>query len=420
LQLRPDYFSAHSNLLHTLNYHTGYTPPMRLAEARRYGANVHAHAVQMTHGCASETRSGQGLRVGLVSGDFKLHPVGFFLESVLPHLSNTGITLIAYSTQNKPDALTARIQPHFAAWRSIAHLSDAAAAEQIHVDGIHILIDLAGHTALNRLPVFAYKPAPIQVSWLGYGASTGVLEMDYLLADPISLPVELQANFSEQICYLPDTRLCFTPPADAPTVSALPAFKNGHLTFGCVQNSIKLNDQVLALWGQILRALPDAKLRLQNKQLAESSVHQTLLQRLAKVGITAERVILAPPVPRDAYLHSYAEVDILLDTFPFAGGTTTCEALWMGVPTVTLANDTFIGRQGASMMNCVGLPDWVAHDAEAYVRIALNHAGDREKLAVLRTELRARAQPSPLFDAARFAQNLSTALQGMWQKHSLR
>jgi predicted O-linked N-acetylglucosamine transferase (SPINDLY family) len=279
-----------------------------------------------------------------------------------------------------------------------------------------VLFDLAGHTAHNRLPVFAYKPAPVQATWLGYFATTGVAEIDYLLADATSVPPAHHEHFTETIWYLPDTRLCFTPPRDAPEVSPLPALRQGRVTFGSFQNLAKLNDAVFALWARVLAALPGSRLRLQNKQLADAAVREQLGRRLQQAGIAAERVALHGPAARAAYLAAHGEVDLILDTFPFPGGTTTCEALWMGVPTLTLAGDRLIGLQGASLLAAAGLNDWIAVTPDEYVDQALAFARELPALARLRGGLRARLLASPLCDAPRFARHFEAAVRAMWQR----
>lgn len=421
LALNPDAIDAESSLLFIQSFSARWSPAQYLAEARRYGSKVlalaHPYARWRTR---QDDADIQPLRVGLVSGDLKSHPVGFFLENILAHLDPARVELVAYPTQVQEDDLTARIRPRFSAWNTIAGLSDEAAAQKIHSDGIHILVDLAGHTTHNRLPVFAWKPAPVQVSWLGYFASTGVPGMDYVLADPVSVPESHREQFTESVWYLPDTRLCFTPPvAFARLVPAPPpAVNNGFIIFGCFQNVRKINDAVLALWGKIFHLLPQARLRLQNKQMNCPSTREHLMQRLAQAGIGQERVIMEGPVSREDYLAAHAKVDIILDTFPYPGGTTTCEALWMGVPTLTLAGDTMLARQGASLLTCAGLEEWVANNEEDYVALALAHASDINRLAQLRSGLRQQVLASPLFDAPRFARHLEDALQGMWQHSS--
>ncbi|MFI4941340.1 MAG: tetratricopeptide repeat protein, partial [Burkholderiales bacterium] len=295
-------------------------------------------------------------------------------------------------------------------------LSDALLAQKIRDDGIDILIDLSGHTAHNRLPMFAWKPAPVQVSWLGYFATTGVAAIDYLIADPCSLPEAEEANFTETIWRLPETRLCFTPPDVNVEVSPLPALANGngHITFGCFNNLGKMNDAVMALWAKLLHAVPQSRLFLKARQLNDAAVRQSVLQGFAVHGIAADRLVLESSSPRAAYLSAYHRVDIALDPFPFPGGATTAEALWMGVPVLTMAGEHFLARQGMSLLSNAGLPEWVAADAADYVARAVSYAGDLQRLAALRKGLRQQVLASPLFDAPRFARHFATALRGMW------
>ncbi|UCV04575.1 tetratricopeptide repeat protein [Dechloromonas denitrificans] len=415
LELEPGFSDAFSNLLFAYNYSHLYGPERCLAEAQRYGALVAGKArPYVAWSCPSTPTR---LRVGLVSGDLRDHPVGHFLESVVKALDSERIELIAYPTHHEVSPLTRRIQPCFAAWKPLHGLSDEAAARLIHDDGLHLLIDLAGHTAHNRLPVFAWKPAPVQASWLGYFATTGVAAIDYLLADAVGVPADQRGQFTEEIVYLPDTRLCFTPPDRAPAVAPSPGLANGYVTFGCFQNLTKITDPVLAVWSRILSALPTARLRLQNRQLGDAVVREQLQQRLRQQGIEPSRVALLEPVSRAEYLAAHGDVDCLLDTFPYPGGTTTCEALWMGVPTLTLAGDGLLARQGASLLTAAGLPGWVAATADAYVAKAIAQADDLAGLAALRAELRGRVGGSPLIDAPRFARNLEAACWAMWSRY---
>ncbi len=422
LALGPEQTDAHSGLLFSMNIDPRVSPAERLAEARRYGSAVAARARPFERWAfdvadASIGRSAP-LRVGIVSGDLRAHPVGFFIESVLAQVDPSRLEFLAYSTLPQEDALTARIKPRFAAWTRIAGLDDEAAAARIRADGVHVLIDMAGHTADNSLPLFAWKPAPVQATWLGYFGTTGVAAIDYLLADPVSVPRSRQDQFTEALWRLPDGRFCFTPPADAAQypVAPLPALRGGGFTFGCFQAGLKLNDAVLAAWGRILRALPGARLRIQNAAMGYVGARSALLERLARAGIAADRVALFGRMPREEYLRAHADVDIILDTFPYTGATTTCEALWMGVPTLTLAGDTLASRQGASLLASTGLDDWIAADEDDYVARAIALASAQERLARLRADLRERALASPLFDAERFARNLERALLGMWQR----
>jgi predicted O-linked N-acetylglucosamine transferase (SPINDLY family) len=295
-------------------------------------------------------------------------------------------------------------------------LSDEALAKQIHSDRIDILIDLAGHTAHNRLPVFAWKPAPVQVSWLGYFATTGVAAIDYLIADPWTLPPSEEVYFTEKIWRLPETRLCFTVPDVQVAVSPLPAIENDYITFGCFNNLAKMNDAVVSLWARILHALPTSRLFLKSIQIAEASLREEIYARFSAHGIDADRLILEAYGPRADYLAAYQRVDIALDPFPFPGGTTTVESLWMGVPVLTLAGERFLSRQGVGLMMNAGLPNWVATDPDDYLARAMAHASDLKSLATLRAGLRQQVLASPIFDAPRFAQHFAAALRGMWAK----
>jgi predicted O-linked N-acetylglucosamine transferase (SPINDLY family) len=393
----------------------------RLSEAHRYGDGLKRRVRPFTDWEIDAQRPmsrEDPLRVGIVSGDLRLHPVGFFVESMLDRVDPARVQFVAYPTLPLEDELSARIKPRFAAWTSIAALDDEAAARAIRGGRIQILVDLSGHTAHNRLPVFGWKPAPVQASWLGYFATTGVAAIDYVIADRVSVPESAADQFTEAIWYLPDGRFCFTAPGEASRFDPgpLPALRSGHATFGCFQNLLKMNDAVLAAWGQILRALPRARLRVQNDAMAFETARAKLLERLNRAGIGPDRVTLAGPMPRDAYLAAHAEVDLILDTFPYTGATTTCEALWMGVPTLTLAGDTLVSRQGASLLASAGLNDWVTEDLAAYVARAVDFASGLDRLARLRSSLREMVAASPLFDARRFAGHLEDGLQAMWQR----
>lgn len=414
LQLNPDFAQARSNFLQVLNYSANYSVSSGLEQARQYGQMAAMKVASRFSSwlCITEP---QRLRVGMVSGDLNNHPVGYFLEGLLAQLDYTRIELIAYPTSPVMDELTARIEPCYAAWKPLSGLSDAAAAHLIHADGVHVLLDLSGHTHHNRLPVFAWKPSPVQVSWLGYFATTGVAEMDYLLADPYVVPGGEEEQFTEAIWRLPESYFCFTPPKHDLDVSPLPSLATGCITFGCFNNLAKMNDAVVALWSRVLQAVPSSRLFLKTKQLNDPMVCNITRQRFAGCGISPERILLEGASPRAELLAAYRKVDIALDPFPYPGGTTSVEALWMGVPVITRRGNRFLSHMGETIADNAGLPDWIAADDDEYVTRAVEHTADLERLATLRASLRQQVLTSPVFDAPRFARNFETALWEMWQ-----
>jgi predicted O-linked N-acetylglucosamine transferase (SPINDLY family) len=413
--------NARDSLLFDLSYFPNSSPEAYLQEAIQYGRVLAKNARPFSHWLVETGGTMQEkLRIGFVTGDLCNHPVGFFLESVISHLPRNHLELIAYPTMGEEDQLTRRIRPQFNEWHCLAGLSDEAAASQIYADRIHILIDLSGHTKLNRLPVFSWQPAPVQISWLGYFATTGVAEISYLLADRIAVTEEMQPYFSESIRYLHDTRLCFSPPDINVEISPLPASKRGYVTFGSFQGLTKITEEVLRLWAEVLQALPSARLRVQSMYLGFPKMDKYLLERMARAGVDIARVSLHPSDTRDNYLAAHSEIDIILDTFPYTGGTTTCEALWMGVPTVTLQGNTMLSRQGASLLTYAGLKEWVALSPQDYLEIAVAYARDIEELSELRKNLRDRIKSSPICDAISFSANLAERLVEIWMDHKIK
>ena len=415
IQLNPGYTKAYSNLLMALNYTSSSSEADRLAMAHRFGkfATGKTQYQFSTHACSAKPGR---LRVGFVSGDLRNHPVGYFLESILSEIDSSKIELIAYPTSDEADDLSERVKPFFSHWQPVIDLNDEELAKLIHADGIHILLDLSGHTANNRLPVFAYKPAPVQVSWLGYFATTGINEMDYFLGDPYVTPAENDEQFTEKIWRLPQTRWCFTPPDVDTEVSVAPVKNNGYITFGCFNNLSKMEDRVVLVWARILDSVPHSQLLLKTKQLRDPLLRESVVQRFSAHGISSKRIILEGPEDRQSYFAAYNRIDIALDPFPFTGGTTSIEGLWMGVPLLSLAGDSLISRQGVGILMNAGLPDWIAKNEEDYLAKAIFFASDTDKLASLRAGLRKQVLTSPLFDAPCFARNFENALLQMWNQ----
>lgn len=419
LAIKPDFTEVRSNLLFTHNYLPDQPAGTWLAEARDFGDLVARRARPYT-GWRNTAEPDRCLRVGWVSGDFRHHPVGHFVEGLLAALAAGAagrLELFAYPNHFRSDAVTERIKACCQGWHSALGLSDQRLAERIHDDGVDILIDLSGHSENNRLPMFAWKPAPLQLTWLGYMGTTGVAAVDYLLADAWALPATEEAHFTEKIWRLPETFLCLTPPGIDVPAAAPPASANGFVTFGSFNNLSKVNDAVVALWARVLAAVPDSRLFLKTNQLNEASVRQGIAAQFARHGIRPQRLILEGTVAQRAeHLMTYQRVDISLDPFPHPGITTSAESLWMGVPVLTLGEGGFMARQGIGLMMNAGLADWVAADADDYVAKAVWHASDLPRLAALRQRLRRTMPAAPIFDAVRFARHFETALRGMWKK----
>ena len=358
----------------------------------------------------------ENLRIGFVSGDFRHHPVGLFIKHLIPLLGAHNIHAIAYSNSVVCDATTEQLRGDFNEWQDIAHLNTEQVCRIIEEDGVRILVDLSGHTRDNRLDVFACKPAPLQVTWLGYGASTGLSTMDYLLADPVSVPAGTESEYSERPWRLPDTRMCYAVPDIAPAVSDTPALHAKRITFGSFQSLRKVGTAVLDCWASVLRAVPDAHFRWQCRPFADPASRQRVLDLFSARGVEGTRITLLPASNWASYLASHREVDILLDSFPFTGGTTTCDALWMGVPTLTLYGNTLIARQGTSLLTAAGLEQWIAIDVQEYVQKARMYASDIPALNSLRQSLRDRLRDSTLFDASKFVAQLATAFHAMHEQ----
>lgn len=418
LAIRPGHLESLSNQLFVFHY----AYPVDLDQVRdlalRHGTWMHQDARR--RGWVSPPPAPRlaprRLRIGLLSADLRVHPVGHFLESVLDALRQREVDLFAYANQSKTQAVPARIRGAFLRWHDVLEETDQRLAQLIADDDLDVLLDLSGHTTGNRLGMLLRRPARRQVSWLGYFGTTGLPCIDAVIADPHCVPASEARFFTERLLYMPHTRLCLSAPDRAPEVATDPPMAAvPHITFGCFQNAHKINDHVLGLWQRILRAAPGAVLRLQNGQFELSAQVLRMRARLREAGIDLRRVWMSPILPREHYLDQYAEVDVLLDTFPYPGGTTTAEAIWMGVPTLTLATPGMLGRQGQALLENVGLGDWVAHSADDYVAKAVALAQDREgtvaHLRQLRGHLRETARKSPLFDSETFAAELERLMR---------
>lgn len=412
----PTNSKARTNLLFLLSHHLPTSLQTAADEARRWGQVLSAATPKCT--LTNDRNPNRTLRVGLLSGDFRRHPVSHFLRPLLPHLSSSA-ELFAYANSLVADEITTAMQSYFKGWRTIVHDSDATVARHIMEDKIDVLIDLSGHTEQGRISVFTMKPAPVQVSWLGYFATTGLPEMDYMLADAICVPTDEEHLFCEQVIRLPHSRLFVYRP-ERVTSTPLPCLNGAPFTFGCFQNLRKINDTVLAAWGQIMAQAPQARLRIQSAQLEDARIKARFTERLLTHGIDTQRVALHPSTPYDAFIDAHREIDVLLDTFPYPGGTTTVESFWQGVPTLTLTGTGMLARQGEQLLTAVGLNDWVCHNTEQYVQTAVRYATQSEaqaELAQLRPDLPTKIEQSPAADARQFAADLTDAIRHVWQTY---
>ncbi|EUC21292.1 tetratricopeptide repeat protein [Paraburkholderia hospita] len=417
LELGIDPMQVYARLLFTMPGSPRYTAFDMREHAVRYGHLVASKAKPFTHAASSYDGS-RPLRLGFVSGDLRQHPVGIFLESIMGHLDRTRIEPIAYVTfSDGDDAVTERLKPHFSAWHKMDRMKTEDAARQIHDDKIDILVDLSGHTAFSGLPVFAWRPAPVQVSWLGFFATTGCEFIDYFVGDRFTLPLDEEAQFVEKPWRLPDSYLCFTPPASAPDVGPLPMERNGFVTFGYFGKLVKVTDDVVALWSRLLHRVPGSKLFLKSHGLGADYLQYRTIERFVAHGIGADRLILEGESARFQYFDTYNRVDIMLSPFPYPGGTTTAEGLWMGAPVLSLRGDRFLSHIAESLQQAAGMGEWVAADRDDYLDKAAAFAADPTHLAALRAGLREQVRVSPMCDAPRFAGNLVDAFHQMWAIH---
>ncbi|MCM8738651.1 tetratricopeptide repeat protein [Azospirillum sp. A1-3] len=356
------------------------------------------------------------LRIGYVSPDFRAHSCSWFIMDLLAHHDRSAFEIHAYANLERTDSITEKLKAEIEVWHDVEGMSETELARTIYKDGIDILIDLAGHTARNSLITFACKPAPVQVTWLGYPGTTGLTAIDYRLSDPWLTPDGTPEIFSETVYNLPRVSHCFRAP-DAPEATALPARENEFITFGSFNNFAKISDAAVRLWAAALNAVPRSKFLLKSRDIGSQEAHDAILDRFRRAGADLSRIVFANGSERQAqHLSQYGLIDIALDTFPYGGMTTTCEALWMGVPVITMAGDRTSARYGASVLNAVGLGELVADSPERFGEIAAELATNIDELEKLRSGLRTRMAASPLCDGIGFARAVEDAYRDMWTR----
>jgi predicted O-linked N-acetylglucosamine transferase (SPINDLY family) len=354
------------------------------------------------------------LRIGYLSGDFCEHPVGRMVQSVLAEHAPSRVEVTCYSNHWRTDAVTMQIRASVHRWRPIFHLPDERVADMIRNDHIDILVDLSGHTAASRLHVLARRPAPVQAMWLGYFDTTGLSTVDYIIADGYVCPKGYDRFFVEKVVRLPHSWFCYTPPNSSPDIGPLPALSCNHVTFGCFNNSAKVTPDVVACWAEILQAVPEARLLLKSASLDDQSVREENARLFTAHGIARDRIAFAGRSDYAAHLEHHNQVDIALDPFPYNGGATTLDALWMGVPVIALQGERFASRFGVSILTNAGLSDLIAESSRDYAEKAIALARDLVRLNRLRECLREQLRRSPLCDAAGLARDLETLYRGMW------
>jgi len=410
LECDPACAVAHSNILLCMHYLPEY-PRSVIFEQHLRWARMHGNTPLPPPPDRPISRSNRRIRIGYVSPDFRLHPVSFFIEPILAEHDAETFEVFCYSDVLCPDQVTARLQSLAAHWRHTPWLSDQQLAHAIGRDQIDVLVDLAGHTAGNRMRLFATRLAPIQVTYLGYQDTTGLQSIDYRLVDALTEPADRDPTlFTEKLIRLPNTFSCYLPWSGCPDVAPPPSRQNGHITFASVAALAKISDPCLLLWRRILEATPGSWLHMMGLPSAEPLFHRQIEARLERAGIPLSRISLGARQSFADYMAAHAQVDIILDAFPFTGHTTSCHALWMGVPVVTMVGDSFASRMGYSLMSNLELGNLVAATQDEFVRIATALASDAGQLSTLRRGLRARMRASPVVDAKRFTRSLEATI----------
>lgn len=413
LAIKPDYEDAFSNLLFALNYHPDKSGEEIFTVYQAYDARfglIH-QAAWRPHGNSRATK--RRLKVGYVSADFKAHAIQYFLEPLLAQHDKSVLEVYAYAELAREDAVSARYRKYADHWVITTGLSDATLAERIRADEIDILVDLAGHSAGNRLGVFARKPAPVSVSWLGYGYSTGLTAIDFMLTDEVSAPADSEGLFAEKLWRLATPSCVYRPPEGMGGITPLPAMSLGYVTFGTLSRLVRINQRVIRVWAEILKRVQGARLVIDSRDFCESGTQDALAEKFAAHGISRERLHIGCHSPPWDVLR---QMDIGLDGFPHNSGTTLIETLYMGVPFVTLAGRPSVGRLGGMVLEGVGHPEWIAKSEAEYVELAVSLAADLAKLGTLRSGLRAEMERGPLMDEAAFARKVEVAYREMFEK----
>jgi predicted O-linked N-acetylglucosamine transferase (SPINDLY family) len=412
MTLKTDNQKTHDNLLMTMQFVPGVTQEELAVAHRRFGERFESGQKPTWPAHRNERDPHRRLKIGYVSGDFREHAVSYFIEPVFASHDKSQVEVFCYSNSSRRDAFTERLVAEVDHWQPCLSMSDEQLAQRIQSDDIDILVDLAGHTAHNRLLTFARKPAPVQITYLGYPGSSGLMAMDYRLTDSYTEPGS-DGFYTEKLLRLPDSMWCYRPVADMPEVTPLPALANGYVTFGSFNNVNKVGADCIALWATLLRALPTARLLMAT--VPEGEVRERLTQQFLELGVDPGRLGFYVILPSQEFRRRLQQVDITLDPFPINGATTTCESLWLGVPVLTLVGERFLSRAGLSVLSAARLPDFAAATPAEFINTASLLANNLALLADIRLGLRDHLRATPLLDCQRFTRNLEQIYRNVWE-----
>jgi len=417
LRINPAEGTARDNLLMAMQYDPEFDVDELFIAHCEFGKRMQFEAPSANQHSNDPTPH-RRLRIGYVSPDFRKHSVAFFLKPILAKHDPSAVETFCYAQVAQPDEITQRMRELAGNWRSTVGMTDAAVVELIRRDRIDILVDLAGHTAGNRLGVFSHKPAPIQVSYLGYGNTTGVSSVDYWLTDAVADPTGESRRHTETLIRLQRGIACYAPPSVAPEVTPPPSVRNGYLTFGSFNKRVKINPAVIGLWSRVLEQLSTSRLVLKDRAYASREMREITLAEFLRCGIAAKRIDLIPRAESMSdHLQLYSRIDVALDPFPYGGSTTTCEALWMGVPVLTLRGNCYVSRMTSSLLTQIGLTGLIADSPDDFVRRAVAWDGQTDCLEELRNELRMVCAESPLCNATGYTRELEATYRTMWRNY---
>jgi len=417
IKINPSFSGAYQNYLFCLNFSRYFDLNLYLKLAQEFKQSLPKIDLDKIRQFPKIIKTDKKIRIGFVSGDYGNHPVSYYLLNTINHISDEKFKLIAYSNSNRMDETTIELKKRFNVWRKINHLNDTEVINLVKKDSVDILFDLSGHTAKNRLSIFVNKPAPVQVTWCGYNASTGLKEIDYIIGDPYVVPLSDQKYFTEKIFQLPNTFQCISINDDIKIDRSSYQDKK-NVTFGSFNNLSKINDNVIDIWSEILKRVKDSKLFLKAKQLDNLEMVESIRKKFQENGINAEKIITeGRSKTREEMLKKYNQIDIALDPFPYSGVTTSFESVWMGVPLLTIKGNNFYSRIGVSINKNLGMDDWIANNEKDYISKAISKASNLEKLFQIKKELRNKFLKSPLSNTKKYAKHFENFLNLIWKTY---